>query len=288
MRSPFSPYKPVVHGFSHPEEMMKRHLTVVLLLALLLMIGGCRGSRREQSYPTLSNNFTEASFERSAGRCDNPDSACARVTLHYLIFGEGLSAPVRDSLNAAMRERLFTAPEEGQEGGTPEAVAEGFLRSFQDTRNEMPEAMTGWSLERSATVAGDTFGLATIEFEEGIYTGGAHPNSHRAYRVFDLVSGRTLTLAELVKPGMQENLNAIAEQEFRDLQQLGAQDNLDSAGFWFPDNRFHISSNFCVSSSGLVIHFNQYEIAPYAFGPIELTIPFEKLGTILELRKEER
>jgi hypothetical protein len=261
--------------------MTQQVLTSVLVTGLLTL-GGCNNPERERHHPLLLQNTTEKVYERSVGKCDHPDSVCAQVTLRYLEFGGSLSAVVRDSLTSAMRATAFAPVEGCGGGGTPEAVAEGFLGSFESMRSDLPEMAVRWSLERSATVEADTLGIGTIAFEEGSYSGGAHPNSFLNYQVFDLVNGRRLSLVDIVKPGKLDELNAVAEEEFRDLLQLGKTDNLDSAGFWFPNHRFSVNSNFCVSTSGLVILFNPYEIAPYAAGPIELDIPYERLRTILD------
>ena len=42
------------------------------------------------------------------------------------------------------------------------------------------------------------------------------------------------------------------------------------------------NGNFLLSEEGIVYIFNQYEIAPYAAGVIELTIPWDEVSDILK------
>ena len=42
------------------------------------------------------------------------------------------------------------------------------------------------------------------------------------------------------------------------------------------------SKNFLLSPDGIKFYYNAYEIAPYAAGPTEITIPYESLKDILK------
>lgn len=66
------------------------------------------------------------------------------------------------------------------------------------------------------------------------------------------------------------------------MKQLGPDDDLGSAGFWFENNKFSLNDNFLILDSGLVFYYNNYEITAYAFGPTELEIPYTKIKTLVD------
>ena len=57
-------------------------------------------------------------------------------------------------------------------------------------------------------------------------------------------------------------------------------DQLISEGF-FDINDIAPNNNFWMNDKGVHYVYNQYEIAPYSMGPIEITIPFEEVLSII-------
>lgn len=47
------------------------------------------------------------------------------------------------------------------------------------------------------------------------------------------------------------------------------------------DNTIQTTTNFCVTQKGILFLYNPYEIAAYAYGEIELFIPFEEVKNVL-------
>jgi hypothetical protein len=70
------------------------------------------------------------------------------------------------------------------------------------------------------------------------------------------------------------------EAELRTLTGIGETAHLQEGGFF--ENTITIPENFFIVPGGLGFHWDPYEIAPYAMGPIEITIPFEKLQNVLK------
>lgn len=57
-------------------------------------------------------------------------------------------------------------------------------------------------------------------------------------------------------------------------------DELMGEGF-FDINEIAPNNNFWINNEGVHYVYNQYEIAPYSMGPIEVTIPFEEITPII-------
>jgi hypothetical protein len=80
--------------------------------------------------------------------------------------------------------------------------------------------------------------------------------------------------------GFEEPLRALAEVRFRAERQLAPDASLGEEGFWFEEDRFELNDNWLVDPEGLRFYFNSYEIAPYVFGPTDLTVGREALRAL--------
>ena len=53
-----------------------------------------------------------------------------------------------------------------------------------------------------------------------------------------------------------------------------------STGYYFEDSVESLE-NFYLTPRGIGFHWDHYEIAPYSVGPIEIVIPYEDVGELL-------
>ncbi len=90
-----------------------------------------------------------------------------------------------------------------------------------------------------------------------------------------------ISLDECFNEGYETELNNIAEKIFREQNKIPAGTDLNAAGFWFEDNKFEVSDHFAILNKGLLFYYNAYEIAPYAFGPTELIVPYNEIKKII-------
>ncbi|MBE6023478.1 MAG: DUF3298 and DUF4163 domain-containing protein [Cellulosilyticum sp.] len=121
----------------------------------------------------------------------------------------------------------------------------------------------------------------TLELYQYQYSGGAHGISELSYINLNQEKNQLLNLADLFKEDVdyQSIVNELVKQEIERRQELGEFFFSGSDGFQsIGENR-----PFFINKDGdLVIVFNVYEIAPYASGPIYITIPRAKLIAYLK------
>jgi|APEBP8051072266_1049373.scaffolds.fasta_scaffold10034_2 hypothetical protein len=126
-----------------------------------------------------------------------------------------------------------------------------------------------------------TDNIVSIVKTEWEYAGGAHGNGVTIYYNVDESTHKVLTLDDLLIPGGKEKLNAIADKIFRHDYEIGEDEPLDEAGFWFVNNKFALNENFLIDNGALQFTFNSYEIAPYAAGAPEVRIKFSDFKDII-------
>lgn len=102
---------------------------------------------------------------------------------------------------------------------------------------------------------------------EFAYTGGAHGNTRITVGTFDRADGHIVTLSELVPderlPALKTALHDGAAQK------VGGQENLQQPVVPI--------DNFYIDKDGLHFVYNEYEIACYACGAIEVVVPLSAL-----------
>lgn len=104
----------------------------------------------------------------------------------------------------------------------------------------------------------------------------AHPGGSLSVLNFDLESGSTIGLREVLVEDYLKSLKGIVHKKF--IKKNGKE------GWDFSNsNNFKLSENISIQRKGLVFMYNAYEIGPYAAGAPEVLITWEELK---DLRKE--
>ncbi|MDR1446442.1 MAG: RsiV family protein [Treponema sp.] len=116
------------------------------------------------------------------------------------------------------------------------------------------------------------------------YTGGAHGIREQRYFVIDRPAGRQIDTAFIIKNGAEGELTALINDALRFRADLGPGAALTEGGFF--EETVEITENFFLDKAGMSFHWDQYEIAPYSMGPVEVCIPWKKLTTLLSAEGE--
>ncbi|MDR1594410.1 MAG: RsiV family protein [Prevotellaceae bacterium] len=149
----------------------------------------------------------------------------------------------------------------------------------QVERNNLP-SHTAFHLRISPDDVYQNEHVISFVFNWMIYEGGAHPNSGKFCFVIDKKSGSKVSYKSLTAEHETEFLN-IAEAEFKAQSGIKTDEKIYDL-YWFKDGKFHLTDNFAFTPAGLVFTYNPYEIAPYSFGLIELTLPYEKIAGMIK------
>lgn len=111
-------------------------------------------------------------------------------------------------------------------------------------------------------------------------TGGAHPNHVIWSITYDIESGKIVTMEDLVKEN--PNILKILSKESRTLlkQDKRFQDMDSVIEEMMIQGTMEESANFktfAFSEEGLILFFEQYQVAPYSYGSFEVIIPYSKI-----------
>ncbi|MBX3061720.1 MAG: DUF3298 domain-containing protein [Anaerolineae bacterium] len=213
----------------------------------------------------LSNGFSMTSVV-SSERYDDP-KLYVQVSQPQLGGGEGDDAVQKaDTFNAAVAEVVKSAVYDFRDQLITEAATSTPIPEIADFESF---ALLGFYTSYTRD------GLVSLRFEIATYAAGAaHPLTIYRSLTFDLVSGKVVELADLFKPA-SDYLKFISDFATADLK---TRDLL-----LFPEGALPTADNYAVwtlTSEGLMITFNVYQVMPYAAGPQSVTIPYEELAAI--------
>lgn len=114
----------------------------------------------------------------------------------------------------------------------------------------------------------------SLYFDQYEYTGGAHGNTVRSSDTWNLQNGRRIMLGQLFRYPFHYKPYIIKTIINQIEKQIESGDNP-----YFEEYKKNVAtyfnpSSFYLTNKGIVIYFQQYEIAPYASGIREFTIPY--------------
>ena len=114
--------------------------------------------------------------------------------------------------------------------------------------------------------------VLSVLFVNFFYLGGAHPGSYHWSLNYDFTTGQELSLGDLFVPG-SAYLERIAEYcKERLVEQLDF-DIWEDGAAPTPEN-YQV---WVMTSGGLLIIFDEYQVAPYAAGPQQVIVPYDIL-----------
>ncbi len=255
--------------------------TIQTAFALVLLSASC-GRTADPARPSPLQ-FQAKTFEKILPGCGDRskrEQPCVTFRVNWVEVSAAPDAAVQAIINTAIRARLHS--KDAPPGFDAEAAA--VVEEFQRFQKEFPDSELAYFVRRTAEVIFSNAHLLSVEFNEEDFQGGAHPNTHRVYLNAAPATGQITTLAELLVPDGMARLEALAEQRFRADRQIEAGMKLSDAGFNFPDDKFTLSKDWGASPAGLVIHYNDYEIAPHSTGPTTIVLPWSDIRVLI--RKE--
>jgi hypothetical protein len=144
------------------------------------------------------------------------------------------------------------------------------------------DSLPSWEAQATAKINYQSKKLLNITVEYYLFTGGAHGYGATESLLFNPENGSTYKPNELFSNTAQ--LTELVEAKFRAQLKIPAKSSLTDAGYFFADDRFILPKNYIFSEKGIQFHYNTYEVACYAQGPIDVLISYDEVGDLFLLQ----
>ncbi len=246
---------------------MRKSLTCLLLFVLCL---GCKKKHKL--------TFEPLQFENTSCK------KCPAIKINIPNALEGTK--IAQSINRALREELiYTLKfEDSEDISSVEEAMQSFTKSYHNLQQRFNDETVAWEAEITGEVTYEDQSVITIKLDSYTYTGGAHGYGATTFLNFEKQNGVELENHQLFED--YEGFETVAEKLFREKEGLSEDDNINTTGFMFNGDTFHLSENIGYTEEGIQLIYNQYEVASYADGPINLIIPFEEANDFLKHKVE--
>ncbi len=256
------------------QKTLKDRAPLLLPIFLLILLATISSARANERCPL---GFGMHSYEQHSQLKAGTNWKC-----DYPLFEH---SPAGDSINAAILKTIAANTLSTEKQPVPATIGEvaaAFVEAGEESMRDEKQHAWPWEAQVSADVLLNQPGIVTVSIFSYTFTGGAHGMSTTRYLVFDTQSVRQLALHDLFKPGFKKTLDRMIERRFRQMRGLKPGEPLNGEKGGLFDNRISHTGNFAVTGSGIRFLYNQYDIAPYAAGPIEIELPFGELIDILK------
>jgi len=156
-----------------------------------------------------------------------------------------------------------------------EAIAK-FDNEYLRFKSDFEESNLVWEATFDGEVMYQSSDIISIALSSYTNTGGAHGNSYITFYNFDTTNGKELELNQIIND--IDTFTEIANTYF--ISKVN-NNTSESIADYFYGKDFQLPENIGYNEEGLVLLYNTYEIASYAMGITEFTIPYSEIESLL-------
>jgi len=263
---------------------MKKITISIIIFVFTVTIFHCKPETDKAgsniSSPTSELKFEEKTLLKTYNDCDPQSEECTYIQFKYSLINQGQH---KEIINSTIMDYLIISAEPGkksEEKLTLETAADKFIKNYEEFMKENTDYKFGWMLEVQGKPEFTNTGIICYSVSNVNFLGGAHPGSNMTYLNFERKNGRLVFTPDIFSPGYEDKLNVAIDAVFRKSKNLTPEDNLSDKLGLFTD-KITFNNNFAVMKDGIRFYYNPYEIAPYASGPFEITVPYEMINEII-------
>jgi hypothetical protein len=209
---------------------------------------------------------------------------CAKIKLDVLVASA--KNTVSDSLNKAIFNAVKNsvyAGENPKEVTNYKELSHSFITTYAQVKKELAQngitETASWEASATATVGFQSKKVLNVVIEYYIFTGGAHGNGAVRSLLLNPKTGKNISAATLFSDPIK--VTQLVEQAFRKKFNIAPSNSLNNEGYFFPNSVFVLPKNILFKEQNLVFHYNPYEIASYANGPIDIELPYQAVAEFL-------
>jgi hypothetical protein len=242
------------------------------LLFTLFIIVGCSDLDLSSKSQTLTQTDLAICVE----------VACPEVSVEYQTYAANnvLESDINKEIQAYIIQALYLG--DPAQLSTPTNIREAathFIESYWKAHAEFPDLAAEYYAEISITETFRNEHILSLEASQYTYTGGAHGNGTLRYLNFDIETGKKIGNETLFTN--TKAMTQLAEAQFRKAYGIAKDSDINSDRFWFDDATFYLPESIGFVKDSVVFHYNPYEIASYADGPIDVVISLKEAGPFL-------
>ncbi len=185
------------------------------------------------------------------------------------------------AVNTALKEEIIFLLNfnDQADAATIEEAITGFTRDYSDISPLFLDEHGGWEARIKGEVSYEDPQMLTIKLDSYLYTGGAHGYEATRFLNFNKRKGTELQDWELFAD--RKDFLRYAELKFRKQEHIPEGKPINSTGYMFERDTFYLPENIGFTPEGVKLLYNQYEVASFAEGTVELVLPYKEVTKYL-------
>jgi hypothetical protein len=260
-----------------------------LIVGLSLVISSCNESKQsnsDQSNQPIEFEIAQEQFSQHSEECKTKEqNGCATLKASYPVL-KSKDENAKEILNALNKNiygifaKVFKdfIPEGNLQENTPaEQLVGSFFKKHEKDQMQFEEKID-YELLNDVSIVFYNNNIMSIAQTIMTYEGGAHPNTSICYKTFEMSSGDeinvykwladTTALKTEILAGLKEKMN------------MDSSTDLKEKGFFISDQELSITKEILIEKDSISFLYNTYEIAPYAYGNFNITLPKSKVSLL--------
>lgn len=238
----------------------------------------------EEAYPAGSSRIEVHHFEHGwTHKRDRLEIGSQKSVSFVQLQGD---SPGAQTVNAEIRKLAWISAHRQADDPTPPPPTSVSIEEIEKATLTTPPAELDWDaayLETRATsmdVVMNDHDILSLSIQSDDYTGGAHGITGISHATFDTRSGRQIKLSDWVKPGFEKRWADLGAM--RICENVGQKPDtpLTEAGMF--ENTLVLNETWFVTPGGIGFSYSPYEIACYARGIVEFTLPWKVIAQDLK------
>ncbi|MRI01416.1 DUF4163 domain-containing protein [Kriegella sp. EG-1] len=234
--------------------------TPSIYIVLLILLISC----------TNEHKLTLTSKIFSGENCEG----CPQISINIpMVLEESrLAENINSNISNEISSILLFEETENNESYTIEEAINAFIKEHEEITKLYQDEIETWEATIDGEISYEDKSMITIVLKSYLYSGGAHGYESIRFLNFDKKTGKELNNSQLFND--EEAFKNLAERAFRKAEGISESVSINDTGFMFEEDTFYLPENLGFTEVGIKLLYNQYEVASYADGPIEVIIPY--------------
>lgn len=236
---------------------------ISLSLAVLIVVFSCKDD--------TEISFTDTTIEKTEN---------AKINITYP-KAEG-NEKVADRINKTIENFLaneINMSEKSDKNLSLDDAIKAFDGEYKSFKKDFSDSTQEWEAMIESEVNYDSGKILCITVNSYLDTGGAHGNSHVTFLNFNKISGELLKTKDIITDA--EGFKKMAIPYFEKATKPISND--EEVQDMFFGEAFQLPENIGFNEKGVILLYNIYEIASYAQGVTEFTIPYSEAKPFLNI-----
>ncbi len=259
---------------------MKHLSTLLWIPAFILLVIACA-----QNTPAVADTPLSVKMESYQYKKCVRDSLCATLDFTYPVLSGGKNAAAVQAINDSLTDFVKMVAGADPKGDLKTRLDSAGFNMYQALLES--DIAAGYNMPctnelRSKIVLQNTK-FVSVQMDNYSYMGGAHGNYGTGLNTFDLNTGKSVSLTDIIAD--TSAIRPMLEKAFIE-QKKQPGENPKLSDLVFPEiKQLPIPLQWCIMPEGVRFIYNPYEIGAYALGQTDITLNWAQLGNLVDQKK---